>query len=93
MRTLTLLSATLLGLGGCVYDPYYGYYAPDPFVEGAVVGAAVGVAGTVVLTDPDYWPYHYGGYYRYPYYRYPYRGWHGRPYPYGPYPHGGRWHH
>jgi hypothetical protein len=93
MRVLALILAALVGLGGCVYDPYYGY-AYDPagtFVAGAIVGGV----GTVVLTDPGFWPYRYGGYYhRYPYYRYPYGGhWGGRHYPYRPYYGGGHWHH
>lgn len=89
MRTLVLILAAAAGLGGCVYDPYYGYayYPPDAAVAGAIVGGAV---GAVVVTDPDLWPYRHGGYY----YRYPYAGyWHGRPYPYRPYPRGGYWRH
>jgi hypothetical protein len=39
MRALALTAAALAaGLGGCVYDPYYGYAYPDPLVAGAVVG-------------------------------------------------------
>ncbi len=75
MRALAPALAAALGLGGCVYDPYYGYafYPPAP-----------GVA--VVVTDLDYWPYRHGGYYhRYPGYRY------GRHYPYRPYYRGGYW--
>ena len=88
MRTLALILAALTGLGGCVYDPYYGYayYPPEAVVAGAVVAGAV---GAVVLTDPDDWPYHHGRYY----YRYPYGGqWHGRHYPYRRYHRGGHWH-
>lgn len=75
MRSLALMLATVVGLGGCVYDPYYGYaYYP----RGPVVAAPV-VTGTLVFTDPDVWPYHSGGYH----YRYPYSApWHGRYHPY-----------
>ena len=92
MRALALSLAALLGLGGCVYDPYYGYayYPQGDFVAGAVVGAA----GALVLTDPDLWPYHGGGYhYRYPSYRYYPGGYsRGRSYAYRPYHRGRHWH-
>jgi len=41
MRTLALILAAVAGLGGCVYDPYYGYayYPADALVAGAVVAA------------------------------------------------------
>ena len=94
MRALPLTAVVLaVGLGGCVYDPYYGYayYPPDPLVAGAIVG---GVATAAVLTDTGSWPY-YGGYYHgyyggYPRYRYSYGGpWHGGHYSHRPYHHGG----
>lgn len=56
MRALALTVAAAAGLGGCVYDPYYGYayYPPAP-------------AAAIVVTDPDYWPYrHEVHHYRYP---------------------------
>jgi hypothetical protein len=87
MRALALTAAALAaGLGGCVYDPYYGYAYPDPLVAGAVVG---GVVTAAVLTDTDYWPYYGGYYYRHygghPHYRYPYGApWRGRHYSPGP---------
>jgi hypothetical protein len=94
MRTLALILAAVAGLGGCVYDPYYGYayYPADALVAGAIVGGAV---GAVVVSDPDDWPYHHGGhYYAYPRHRYPYGGpSHGRYYPSRPYHHGGHWRH
>ena len=77
MRALALILAAVAGLGGCVYDPYYGYvyYPPAP-------------AAAVVVTDPDYWPYRQEAYY----YRYPAGGyWHGRHYPYRPYYRRGYW--
>ena len=81
MRALALTAAALAaGLGGCVYDPYYGYAYPDPLVAGAVVG---GVVTAAVLTDTDYWPYYGGYYYRHydgghRHYRYPYHSpWYG----------------
>jgi hypothetical protein len=93
LRALALTAAVLAaGLGGCVYDPYYGYAYPDPLLAGAVVG---GVVTAAVLTDTDYWPY-YGGYYHgyyggYPRYRHSYGGpWHGRHYSHRPYYHGSR---
>lgn len=92
MRALALTAAVLAaGLGGCVYDPYYGYAYPDPLLAGAVVG---GVVTAAVLTDTDYWPYYGGYHYRYygghPHYRYPYhRPWHGGHYSQPPYHHGG----
>lgn len=88
MRALALSLAALVGLSGCVYDPYYGYayYPGGEFVAGTVVGAA----GAVILTDPDVWPYRHGRYYH----RYPYRGYgHGRYYTYRPYYRGRHWHH
>jgi hypothetical protein len=73
MRALALILAAVAGLGGCVYDPYYGYaYYPPP----------AGVA--VVVTDVDYWPYRHGRYY---YHRPGY--WRGHHYPHRPYYRGG----
>lgn len=77
MRALALSFAAVAGLGGCVYDPYYGYayYPPAP-------------AAAVVVTDPGYWPYRWGAYYS----SYPTGGyWHGQRYPYRPHYHGGNW--
>lgn len=94
MRSLALILATVAGLGGCVYDPYYGYAYYPP---AALVAAPV-VSGAVVVTDPGVWPYRAyradGYYHRYPYHRYPPGGlWDGRYHPYRQYPHGIYWHH
>jgi hypothetical protein len=72
MRTLALVFASLAGLAGCVYVPYYGYvhYPPGP-------------VGARLTTDPEYWPNRFGAYYyRYPS-PYPYPGyWQAGPYYY-----------
>ena len=91
MRLLALLFVALMGLGGCVYGPYYPdpyyYYGPNALVDGAVVG---GTVSAVVVADPGRWPDYRGGhYYRYPYARYRYA----RPYRDRPYGHGGYWRH
>lgn len=76
MRTLALILAAVAGLGGCVYDPYYGYvyYPPAP-------------AAAVVVTDPEYWPYRQET----QYYRYPAGGYARGRYYTRPYYRGGYW--
>ena len=75
MRALALSLVAAATLGGCVYDPYYGYVHNPP------------APAAVVVTDPDYWPYRQEtSYYRYPAGSH----WRGRYYA-RPYYRGGYW--
>jgi hypothetical protein len=75
MRALALILTAVAGLGGCVYDPYYGYVYYPP-----------ATAAAVVVTDLDYRPYRHDRYY----YHHP-GYWHGRHNPYRAYYRGSYW--